>query len=46
MFGAGLISAILAAIHGDVVAKMGFAVAIGAAISFIQVRRIKVSIDE
>ena len=46
MFGAGLISAILAAIHGDVVVKMGFAVAIGAAISFIQVRRIKVSIDE
>ncbi len=41
MAGAGLISAILAAIHGDVVIKMGGAVMVGAVISFIQARRIK-----
>lgn len=44
MAGAGLISAILAAVHGDVVAKMGVAVLVGALISSIQARRIRVEI--
>ena len=44
MVGAGLISAILAAIHQDVVAKMGVAVLVGALISFVQARRIKVEL--
>jgi DHA1 family bicyclomycin/chloramphenicol resistance-like MFS transporter len=44
MIGAGLISALLAAIHGDVVVKMGVAVIVGAVISFIQARRIKVAL--
>ena len=44
MVGAGLISAILAAVHGDVVVKMGVAVIVGALISLVQTRRIKVEI--
>jgi hypothetical protein len=45
MLGAAAVSAVLAALRFDVVSKMGWAMLLGAIISFIQARRIKVQID-
>jgi DHA1 family bicyclomycin/chloramphenicol resistance-like MFS transporter len=45
MLGAAVVSAVLAALHFDVVSKMGCAMLFGAIISFVQARRIKVEIQ-